>query len=112
MKKNNSKLFVLPVSMIMLGIMLFMSCKEKFDHTIDTVNPVVVSYNPASAVEGIAVSSDLILTFDKHIKKGAGEIVITSISDTQRIDVASDAVVVGDDKRILTINPPLDLEAD
>lgn len=112
MKKNNSKLFVLPVSMIMLSIMLFMSCKEKFDHTIDSTNPVIVSYNPASAVEGIAVNSDLVLTFDKHIKKGVGDIVITSQSDTQRIDITSDAATIGSDKRVLIIDPPVDLEAD
>ena len=112
MKKINNKLFVLPVSMVVLGIVLFTSCKEKFDHTIDTTNPVIVSYNPAAAVEGIAVNSDLILTFDKHIKKGSGEVVLTSKSDTMRIDITSDAATVGKDKRVLTINPPTDLEAD
>ena len=112
MKKINNKLFVLPVSMVVLGIVLFTSCKEKFDHTIDTTNPVIVSYNPAAAVEGIAVNSDLILTFDKHIKKGTGEVVLTSKSDTLHIDITSDAATVGKDKRVLTINPPTDLEAD
>ncbi|MCO5240972.1 MAG: Ig-like domain-containing protein [Chitinophagaceae bacterium] len=112
MKKVNNKQFVLPALMVVLGIGLFMSCKEKFDHTIDTANPVIVSYNPASAVEGIAVNSNLVLTFDKHIKKGSGEIVITGSSGAQRIDVASDAVTVGEDKRVLVINPPDDLEAD
>lgn len=112
MKKGNNKLFALSALTVMLGMVMVESCKEKFDHTIDTTNPVIVSYNPAAAVEGIAVNSDLILTFDKHIKKGTGEVVIAGASDTIRIDVASDAVTVGEDKRVLTINPPDDLEAD
>ncbi|MBX2923907.1 MAG: Ig-like domain-containing protein [Chitinophagaceae bacterium] len=112
MKKNNNKLFSWPVSMLVLGIVMFTSCKEKFDHTIDTGNPVIVSYNPALAVEGIAVNSDMILTFDKHIKKGSGIVVIAGKTDTLRIDINSDAATIADDKRVLTINPPVDLKAD
>lgn len=112
MRKDNNTLFILPVYMLMLGMMMFMSCKEKFDHTIDTTNPVIVSYNPAAAVEGIAVTSDLMLTFDKPIKKAEGEVLISTKTDTLRIDVKSDAVTVDKDKKILIINPPADLEAD
>ncbi|MCC6289585.1 MAG: Ig-like domain-containing protein [Chitinophagaceae bacterium] len=111
MKKNN-KLFVLLVSTMLLSIVLVESCKEKFDHTIDTANPVIVSFNPASAVEGIAVTSDLILTFSENVKKGSGEVVIMGESDTLHINVESDAVTIGKDNRVVTINPPVDLEAD
>lgn len=96
----------------MLGIVLVVSCKEKFDHTIDTANPVIVSYNPATAVEGVAVNSDLVLTFSENVKKGNGEVVILGVSDTMRINVESDAVTIGKDMRVVTINPPADLEAD
>lgn len=112
MKKGNNKLFVLPGFMVLMSLTILNSCKEKFDHTVDTTNPVIVSYNPAAAVEGVAVNSDLILTFDKHIKKGSGEVLIYSLTDTLHIDVSSDAVTVADDKRVLVINPPADLEAD
>lgn len=111
MKKNN-KLFVLLVSMLVLCVVLVVSCKEKFDHTIDTANPVVVSYNPATAVQGIAVNSDLVLTFSENVKKGKGEVVIMGESDTMHINVTSDAVTIGKDMRVVTINPPADLEAD
>ncbi len=67
--KNKNKLLVTLVSVLVLSIMLVVSCKEKFDHTIDTMNPVVVSYNPASAVEGVAVNSNLIITFSENVKK-------------------------------------------
>ncbi|HRP54924.1 Ig-like domain-containing protein, partial [Agriterribacter sp.] len=111
MKKNN-KVFVLLLSMAVAGIVLVVSCKEKFDHTIDTANPVVVSYNPALAVEGVAVNSDLILTFSENVKKGSGEVAIIGASDTIRINVESDAVTIDKDMRVVTINPPADLEAD
>lgn len=109
---KNNKLFVSLVSMVVLCIVLVVSCKEKFDHTIDTANPVVVSYNPSSAVEGVAVNSDLIVTFSENVQVGTGEIVIMSATDTQRINANSDAVTIGKDKRVVTINPPADLEAD
>src|SRR5690606_33002757 len=71
--------------------------------------PVVISYNPTSGVEAVAVNSNLVVAFDEIIKKGTGAIVITGKTHTQRIDVASDAVTLGDDKRVLIINPE-DLE--
>ena len=111
MKKNN-KLFVSLVSMLVLGIVLVVSCKEKFDHTIDTANPVIVSYNPATAVQGVAVNSDLVLTFSENVKKGSGEVVIMGESDTMHINIESDDVTIGKDMRVVTINPPADLEAD
>lgn len=110
--KNNNRVFVSLVSMLLLSIVLVVSCKEKFDHTIDTENPVIVSYNPASAVEGVAVNSDLILTFSENVKKGSGEVIIIGTSDTLRINVATDAVTIDKDMRVVTINPPVDLEAD
>lgn len=110
MKRN--KLLIISCTAAVFGAALFSACKEKFDHTIDTTNPVVVSYNPASAVEGIAVNSSLVLTFNKFIKKGTGQVMIASASDTQRIEIMSDAVIVGADKRVVTIKPLHDLKAD
>ena len=111
MKKNN-KVFVSLLSVAVAGIVLVVSCKEKFDHTIDTANPVVVSYNPASGVEGVAVNSNLMLTFSENVKKGSGEVLIIGASDTIRIHVESDAVTIDKDMRVVTIDPPADLEAD
>ena len=100
------------VSVVVLSIVLVVSCKEKFDHTIDTMNPLIVSHNPASAVEGVAVTSNLIVTFNEPVKKGAGEVLIMSSSDTLRINVETDAVTIDKDMRVVTINPLVDLEAD
>lgn len=111
MKKNN-KVFVSLLSIAVAGMVMVVSCKEKFDHTIDTANPVVVSYNPASGVEGIAVNSNLILTFSENVKKGSGEVLIIGASDTIRIHVESDAITIDKEMRVVTIDPPADLEAD
>lgn len=110
--KNRNKLLVSLASVALFSMMLVTSCKEKFDHTIDTANPTVVSLNPAASVEGVAVNSNLIITFNEPVKKGTGEIVITGTSDVLRIDVESDAVTIDKDMRIVTIAPPNDLEAD
>ena len=107
-----NKPFALSCTMALLGLALFQSCKKELDHTTDTGNPIVVSYNPTSAVEGVAVNSNLVLTFDEIIKKAEGTIVIASAVDTQRISINSDAISISEDKHILTINPPNDLEAD
>jgi len=112
MKKMYKKPFGAACTVVMLGLALFSSCKKDNDYTVDTANPLVVSYNPTTTVEGVAVTSNLVLTFDEIIKKGAGTITIAGKADTQRINVTSDAVTISADKKIVTINPPLDLKAD
>ncbi len=97
--------FVLSCTMAVLGLALFQSCKKELDYTTDTGNPMVVSYNPTSAVEGVAVNSNLVLTFDEIIKQAEGTIVIASAIDTQRININSEAISISEDRHILTINP-------
>jgi len=112
MKINNTiKKFVAPSALIMLFAVFFTSCKEKFDYTVDTGNPVVISYNPTSGVEAVAITSNLVITFDEIIKKGTGAIVVTGKTGTKRIDVTSDAVTIGEDKRVLIVDPE-DFEGD
>jgi hypothetical protein len=105
MKKINKIKKFAPYAFFMICITSFSSCKEEFDHTIDAKNPAIVSYNPVSQVDGIAVGSNLVITFDEQIKKGVGSIHITGTISTQNIDVASDAVTIGEDKRVLVIDP-------
>ncbi|PWJ57055.1 Ig-like domain-containing protein [Dyadobacter jejuensis] len=97
--------------MVLLTSCCLLSCKEEYDHTLDVTNPVVVSFNPVLGVEEVSVNSHLVLTFDKDVKKGVGNIVITGESATRTIDVNSDAVTIGDDARVVTINPG-ELESD
>ncbi len=112
MKKIYKKQLSLLCTALMLGMALLSSCKKESDYTVDTGNPTVVSYNPAQSVEGVAVTSNLIITFNEIVKKGAGFITISGKDDTQRINITSDAVTLSADRRILIVNPPNDLKAD
>ncbi|MDD4190998.1 MAG: Ig-like domain-containing protein [Mangrovibacterium sp.] len=100
-KKN--KYFVAGLGAI--AVFGFVSCEEEYDHTVDTANPVIVSYNPVSGVEDVAIKSNLVLTFDEYVKKGKGNFIIASETDTQTIAVTSDAVTLGGDARVVTIDP-------
>ena len=97
--------FVALLFLTLFSSYFFFSCKEEYDHTVDTANPTIVSYNPVSGIEDVSLTSNLVLTFDEYIQIGEGNITIASETDTQIIDVTSDAVTIGDDERILTIDP-------
>ncbi|GGC23816.1 hypothetical protein GCM10011386_14740 [Parapedobacter defluvii] len=106
MKTNNYRDRRARLTLIVAALACLSACKEDFDHTIDTANPTVISYNPVSGVEGVAIDSRLILTFDEFVKKGKGNITITGESGSmQVIDVTSDNVTIGEDERIVTIVP-------
>ncbi len=87
------------------------SCKEENDYTTDSSNPTVVSYFPVSGDEDVSLSGNLVLTFDEEVKIGEGSIIITCETDTQEIDVNSDEVVIGDNERVITVDPE-DFSAD
>lgn len=87
------------------------ACTEEFDHTVDVANPVVISFNPVGGVEEVSVNSNLVLTFNENVKKGTGKILIKGESSTKTIDVTSDAVIIGQDARVVTIKPG-ELESD
>lgn len=108
MKKFRNKTYVNLLSQVvglLVAVFGVCACEEEYDHTIDTANPVIVSYNPVADVEDVAVSSNLVLTFDEYVQKGSGVITIASETDTQTVSVSSEAVVIGDDARVVTINP-------
>ncbi|RKD88256.1 Ig-like domain-containing protein [Mangrovibacterium diazotrophicum] len=105
MKKSNLKYWLGGVALVGLTSYSLVSCQEDYDHTVDASNPTVVSFNPVSGVEDVAVKSNLVLTFDEYIQKGEGDIVIACEVDTQTIAVTSSAVQIGDDGRVLTIDP-------
>jgi len=77
---------------------------------IDAVAPTVSTYNPTNSATGVAVASNLVLTFVENIQKGTGNITIKKFSDNstiQTIDVNSADVIIS--SATLTINPPTDL---
>jgi len=76
----------------------------------DNTAPTVSILSPADDATDIAVSSDLVITFDEDVQKGTGNILIKDASDdstVQTIDVTSAAVSISG--AVVTINPPSDL---
>ena len=81
----------------------------------DHIAPTVVGFSPADAATGVAVGSDIILTFSEAIQKGAGLIEIHDGSATGTVVESFDAAtnshlsILGD---TLIINPTSDLAGD
>lgn len=76
--------------------------------TPDTAAPTVSIYSPADNATDVAVSTDLVLTFNESIVKGTGNIVIKEGATTiETIAVTSGSVVIAGNTA--TINPTSDL---
>lgn len=85
-----------------------LSCDDNnLDDDIDIVNPYVISYNPVTGVDGVALNSNLVITFDDIVYKGQGKITITTDVESakQVIDVNDDNVTLSNVNRVMTINP-------
>ena len=78
----------------------------------DTTAPTVTSYNPASAATGVAVGSNVVVTFSETVVRGAGTIVLKNAAGliVESYDAASSAnlSLAGS---TLTVNPTADLAA-
>ena len=79
----------------------------------DTTPPAVSIYSPADAATGVAVGSDIVVTFSETIQKGTGLIVIHSDSAigavVESYNVATDTTHLTFSGSELTINPTNDL---
>jgi methionine-rich copper-binding protein CopC/photosystem II stability/assembly factor-like uncharacterized protein len=73
----------------------------------DQTAPSVVSYSPANNATGVAVNTNLELTFSENVQKATGTITITQGNTSQIIEAASNVVTVAGNK--ITINPAADL---
>lgn len=84
------------------------SDESLFTFTYDTVAPTVSSFKPGAASTGVAVDSDMVLTFTGPIEKGDGIIAIHSESAGEAPAESHDttASISGNQ---LTINPAADL---
>lgn len=104
-KYNTTYNLFTPVFLILLTFLW--SCDENIKDDLDIINPYVVSYNPVSGVDGVALGSDLVITFDDIVFKGEGKIRITSDIDeaNQIIDVNDAAVTLSNVNRVMTIKP-------
>jgi uncharacterized delta-60 repeat protein len=83
-----------------------------FDGKPDTTAPSVSSFSPADGAVGVAVGSDITVTFSEAIQRGTGNIQIRSGSESGTV-VASYDVATSANLSIsgstLTINPTADL---
>ena len=80
----------------------------------DTTAPTVSSFSPADAAAGVAVGSNIALTFSEAIQKGSGSIVIHSDAATGPVVATYDAAASANlsvSGNTLTINPTADLAA-
>ncbi|MCF6213630.1 MAG: SMP-30/gluconolactonase/LRE family protein [Flavobacteriaceae bacterium] len=87
------------------------STDQSFTITVSDVTvPILSSLLPADNASGIAINSNLELSFSENIQKGTGNILIKNAADNstvQTIDVTTSAVSISN--AIVTINPPVDL---
>lgn len=74
-------------------------------------NPIIASLSPTDNATGIAINTDLIITFDKDIVKGTGSIVIKNASDDSTVETinvtGSNVIVTG---KIAKITPSIALK--
>lgn len=78
----------------------------------DTTAPTMQTLSPADDSTGVAVSTNLVISFDENVQKGTGNITIHLASDdsvVQTIDVTDAAITVSGAGVI--IDPPSDLAA-
>ena len=75
----------------------------------DTTAPTVVTFSPASGNTGVAISSDIVLTFSEAVQLGAGLIEVHSGSATGAVVSTNTTESLTVSGTTLTINPTADL---
>ena len=80
--------------------------------SVDLVAPTVVSFAPADEATGVAVGSNVVLTFSEAIARGTGSIVLKTAAGatvaTYNAATSSNITLSGS---VLTLNPTADLTA-
>jgi methionine-rich copper-binding protein CopC len=74
--------------------------------------PTLSNSSPADDATGVAVNSDIVLTFSKAVDTETGNIVIKKVSDNsivETFDVATSTAISGSGTTTITINPTSDL---
>ncbi|WP_299160791.1 Ig-like domain-containing protein [uncultured Tenacibaculum sp.] len=78
---------------------------------VDAVAPILNSSNPADDDTDVAISQNIVLTFNENISKGTGNILIKKTTDNstvETIDVTTASVTIS--TNTATINPTSDLD--
>ena len=78
--------------------------------TIDSTSPTVLSFSPADGATGVAVVSNVVLTFSEAIQRGTGNIVLKTtagaVIETYNAATSANLSINGS---TLTLNPTADL---
>jgi len=77
--------------------------------TVDTVAPVVSSLSPVNEATGVAVNSNLVMTFSEAVVANTGNITIKKDSDDSTVEEIAVGSVAGSGSSTITANPSLDL---
>jgi hypothetical protein len=96
------------VSGLLILFTFLLSCDDdNLESGMDITNPYVISYNPVSGVDGVALNSNLVITFDDIVYKGQGKITITTdVEEAKQVFDVNDAnVTLSNVNRVMTINP-------
>lgn len=75
----------------------------------DVTAPTVTRFSPVDNATGVALNTDLFVTFSENVVKGTGNILVKRTIDdvtVQTIDVVSGIVTIG--SNVVTINPSTD----
>jgi hypothetical protein len=81
------------------------------EFSVSSIPPTVTTFSPADEATGVAVGTNIVLTFSEAIKAGTGNLVLTNTAnaaDTRTVSV-SDASQVSISGNQLTLNPTADL---
>src|SRR5690606_33766687 len=83
------------VSGLLILFAFLLSCDDNnLEDDMDITNPYVISYNPISGVDGVALNSNLVITFDDIVFKGQGKITITTdVEEAKQVFDVNDANV-------------------
>ncbi|MFZ4526110.1 MAG: Ig-like domain-containing protein [Chlorobium sp.] len=77
---------------------------------VDLNPPVLLTATPADNTTGVAVASNIVLTFNEIVQAGTGNLIITDGTD-ERIIAMTDTTQVTFNRNMVTINPTADLHA-
>ena len=77
--------------------------------TVDTVAPVVSSLSPADEATGVAVNSNLAMTFSEIVVVNTGNVTIKKDSDDSTVEEIAVGFLAGSGSSTITVNPSLDL---
>jgi len=74
--------------------------------TADTTAPTVINLSPADNATGVAAETNLVMTFDEEIQKGAGNILLKKVSDNSLVEtIAVTGTAVTVSGATVTIDP-------